>query len=579
LRTRVVVALWTLALAAAGGAISLVLTSDHEPHKLATIAIAAPAGLAFVAAGLVARVQRPGNRTGTLLLLVGFSWFLGALAESNHSLVFTLGLATNFVFLGFIVDLLLAFPSGRLESRVERSVAASMYLLVALYAASVPFSQFDDACDAGSGSCPENAVLIWSSDSVTRAIELAVPAAALGLIAIAIALLIRRWRRATPPLRRALAPVLATGGGLILLLAALALADLFLDSARVPNSLVDIALLAIPLSFLYGLLRTRLARAAAGQIAVEIGDEPAVTELEGAVRRALGDPSARLVLWRGGHDGYVDLEGASVDLPGAGDQQTATTIEHLGRPVAALIHDAALLEDPPVLRAVSSAAGLTLENVRLQTELHERLEELQASRARIVEAGDDERQRLERNLHDGAQQRLVSLSLGLRLAQGKLAVDPEGASELLSTASDELTLALKELRELARGIHPAVLTDRGLGPALESLADRTTISVELEAVPEARFPTRVEAAAFYVVSESLTNVAKYAEASAAKVRITTRNGHAIVEVSDDGIGGADEALGSGLRGLVDRVEALDGRLEIESEPGRGTRIKAVIPCE
>ena len=577
MRTRAVVALWTLALAAASGAISLVLTSDHEPHKLATIAIAAPAGLAFVAAGLVARVQRPGNRTGTLLLLVGFSWFLGSLAESNHSLIFTLGLATNFVFLGFVVHLLLAFPSGRLEGRAERNVAASMYALVALYAASVPFSQLDNACDTG--SCPENAVLIWSSDSVTHVIELAVPAAALGLIAIAIGLLIRRWRRATPPLRRALAPVLATGGGLIFLLAALAFADLFLGSARVPNSLVDVALLAIPLSFLFGLLRTRLARAAAGKIAVEIGDEPAMNELEDAVRRALRDPSARLVLWRGEHDGYVDLEGGSVDLPAVGDQQAVTAIEHLGRPVAALIHDSALLEDPPVLSAVSSAAGLTLENVRLQDELHERLEELHASRARIVEAGDDERRRLERNLHDGAQQRLVALSLALRLAQAKLGDDPGAASELLSAASGELTLALEELRELARGIHPAVLTDRGLGPALESLADRTTIAVELEALPEGRFPTRVEAAAFYVVSESLANVAKYAEASSARVRVTNGSGQAIVEVSDDGIGGADAARGSGLRGLVDRVEALDGRLEIESKPGRGTRIKAVIPCE
>jgi len=576
-RTRTVVALWTLALAAAGGAISLVLTSEHEPHKLATIAIAAPAGLAFVAAGLIARVQRPGNRTGTLLMLVGFSWFLGALAESNNSLVFTVGSATNIVFLGFVVHLLLAFPSGRLESRAEQVVAASMYVLVALNAASVPFFRFETVCNGA--PCPKNAVLIWSNEPVRNVIDVAVPVAALGLIAFAIVLLIRRWLRATPPLRRALTPVLATGSGLILVLAALALADILSEDPRVPGSLVDVALLAIPLSFLFGLLRTRLARAAASGIAVEIGDEPAMNELEHAVRRALRDPSARLVLWQEGSDGYVDLDGGSVDLPGAGSQQTVTAIEHLGRPVAALIHDSALLEDPPVLSAVSSAAGLTLENVRLQAKLHERLEELRASRARIVEAGDDERRRLERNLHDGAQQRLVSLSLALRLAQVKLGADPRAASELLSAASVELTLALEELRELARGIHPAVLTDRGLGPALESLADRTTISVELEALPVGRFPRRVEVAAFYVVSESLANVAKYAEASAAKVSVTNRNGHAIVEVSDDGIGGADASLGSGLRGLVDRVEALDGRLEIESELGRGTRIKAVIPCE
>jgi PAS domain S-box-containing protein len=202
-------------------------------------------------------------------------------------------------------------------------------------------------------------------------------------------------------------------------------------------------------------------------------------------------------------------------------------------------------------------------------------EELRASRARIVEAGDAERRRLERNLHDGAQQRLVSLSLALRLAQGKLAADPEGSGEILAKASGELSLALEELRELARGIHPAVLTDRGLAAALESLAERAPVAVELDGVPEERLPAPVEAAAFYVVSESLTNVAKYAQASLARVSVTRSNGRAVVEVRDDGVGGADPARGSGLRGLADRVEALDGRLEVTSSPGRGTHVKAV----
>ena len=204
-------------------------------------------------------------------------------------------------------------------------------------------------------------------------------------------------------------------------------------------------------------------------------------------------------------------------------------------------------------------------------------EELLASRARIVEAGDAERRRLERNLHDGAQQRLVSLSLSLRLAQARLKTDAQGADEILTGASVELALALEELRELARGIHPAVLTDRGLGPALESLADRTPLPITFDELPDDRLPAPIEAAAFYVVSEALTNVTKYADASSVNVRVAQENGNAIVEVSDDGVGGADPTSGSGLRGLSDRVAALEGRLAIVSPPGAGTRIRAEIP--
>jgi signal transduction histidine kinase len=204
--------------------------------------------------------------------------------------------------------------------------------------------------------------------------------------------------------------------------------------------------------------------------------------------------------------------------------------------------------------------------------------ELRRSRARLLEASDVERRRLERNLHDGAQQRLVSLSLMLRLAQARVESEPDQAEHLLGQASDELAQALEELRELARGIHPAVLSDRGLNAALEALISRTPLSVELELL-DGRLPEPVEAAAYYVVSEALANVAKYAEASSVAVSIASVNGHAVVEIADDGIGGADPAKGSGLRGLVDRVEALDGHLEVESPLGKGTRVRVEIPCE
>jgi PAS domain S-box-containing protein len=205
------------------------------------------------------------------------------------------------------------------------------------------------------------------------------------------------------------------------------------------------------------------------------------------------------------------------------------------------------------------------------------LDELRASRARIVEAGDSERRRLERNLHDGAQQRLVSLSLALRLAQARVASDPDGASEILAGAGRELAAALEELRELARGLHPAVLTDRGLSAAIDSLAERAALPVDVEVELEERLPSAVEVAAFYVVSEALTNVAKYAQAERALVRVVCENGCAIVDVRDDGAGGAELGAGSGLRGLADRVSALDGRLEIESTPGGGTLVRAIIP--
>jgi PAS domain S-box-containing protein len=204
--------------------------------------------------------------------------------------------------------------------------------------------------------------------------------------------------------------------------------------------------------------------------------------------------------------------------------------------------------------------------------------EIRASRARLVVAADDERKKLERNLHDGAQQRLVAISISLRLAQAKLESAPGDAATLIGSASEQLALALHELRELARGIHPAVLTDRGLAPALSALADRAPVPVTIESELDERLPSAVEAAAYYVVAESLTNVAKYAEATSVAIHLLRRDGHAVIEVRDDGVGGADPSRGSGLRGLADRVQALNGELGVESEIGAGTRVWAEIPC-
>jgi signal transduction histidine kinase len=225
-----------------------------------------------------------------------------------------------------------------------------------------------------------------------------------------------------------------------------------------------------------------------------------------------------------------------------------------------------------------TVAGLAQENRRLDAELQATIEELRASRARIVESADAARRRIERDLHDGAQQQIVSLALTLRLARAKLDDDPDATRELLDRAAGEAEVALHDLRELARGIHPAVLSDRGLDSALEALANRLPLPVEIGPTPAERLPEPVEAAAYFVVAEAMTNVAKYADATHASVQITRDNGAVVVEVSDDGVGGADPAKGSGLRGLADRVAALDGRLEVDSPSRSGTTVRAVIPC-
>jgi signal transduction histidine kinase len=293
---------------------------------------------------------------------------------------------------------------------------------------------------------------------------------------------------------------------------------------------------------------------------------------------ALEDPSLELVYWLPERNRYVDFRGRDYELPEDDPARAVHAVARDGQCVAAIIYDATLQEGGQHVRAVGAAASLALVNERLEAELRAKIEELRRSRERMLRIGLEERRRLERDLHDGAQQRLVSMALSIRMARARLNEDPLVADQLLATAGEELDSALGELRELARGIHPAVLTDRGLGTALETLANRAPVPVELAELPDERLPEAVELAAYFVVAEALTNVAKYAEASHATVEIARENGRLMVEVADDGVGGADPENGSGLRGLADRIAVLEGRLEIDSERGRGTTIRAQIPC-
>jgi signal transduction histidine kinase len=297
-----------------------------------------------------------------------------------------------------------------------------------------------------------------------------------------------------------------------------------------------------------------------------------------ALARTLGDPTLELALWLPDRDSYVDAEGRPFALPDRKSGRAVTILGPAEAPVAALVHDPVLLERRALLGAAAAAARLALENERLQAELRAQLGELRASRARIVTAGDEERRRLERDLHDGAQQRLLSLGLALHLAREQIGPDANGAAEILSEADDELRAALEELRELAHGIHPATLTEQGLAPALRTLAERSPVPVTIVDLPDERLPAPAEAAAYFLVSEALANVAKYARASRARVSVSRADGLVLVEVDDDGVGGADPSRGSGLRGLSDRVQALDGKLEVTSPAGSGTHLHAEIPC-
>jgi signal transduction histidine kinase len=266
-----------------------------------------------------------------------------------------------------------------------------------------------------------------------------------------------------------------------------------------------------------------------------------------------------------------------LDIDGLGRGRATTLIDRKGEHVAVLLHDPSLRDEPELLSGATAAAGIAIENGRLQAELRARLEELRGSRARVIDAGQKERQRLERNLHDGAQQRLIALSLELSLLEQRLEADPD-AIRRLDEARREIALSLEELRDVARGIHPAVLSGHGLQVALESIAARASIPVRLTVELKGRLHERLEVVAYYVVSESLANIAKHAHATGATVDVGREDGQMVVEVVDDGIGGADTERGSGLRGLADRVEALGGRLRIWTPRGGGTRLRAEIPC-
>jgi signal transduction histidine kinase len=565
-------AVWPAALAIAAGTAVLVLSSDVTDSPGLTAALTLLVGLSWSAIGLVQHLRRPANRLGSLMLLFGFVWIAGRWIYVNPSLLYTIGLFLGAVFFAVLGHVLLAFPGGRLEGRLARLLVTAGYLdtIVVVGVGNLFY-------DSGARD-PGNLALVDANAALADALKNVARGVGITLFVAVLIILAQRWRRATPRWRHSFGLVFWAGFAAALSSAISILSRAPYRSIGWVDAVSYVIVAAVPLALTLDLLRGTLGRGAVAELVVELRDTRAPGHLRDALARALHDPMLSLAYWLPEQRRYVDVEGRPVDLPPDRSDVTTTIVEREGRPVAALVHDATLRDEPELVQAVGAAAGLALENERLQADLRARLSELRASRARMVEATDAERRRLERNLHDGTQQRLVSISMALALAESKLTSDPDCARGILEEARSGLAAALQELRELSQGIHPAVLTERGLEPALRELVYLAPIPIELDVVRDERLPEPVEAAAYYVVAEALANVAKYASAGAVSVTVQRRDGIAVVEVADDGSGGADPAGGSGLRGLSDRIEALGGKLVLESPPGVGTRLTAEIPC-
>jgi signal transduction histidine kinase len=536
----------------------------------------------FLVTGFVAWYRRPGNRVGPLMLAAGLALLARQLRYSHDAALFTVFFLVGDLGYVIVAHSVLAYPSGRLTGRVESVLVKAGYVVAGLLPLVILALHDKDGRLRQFNPAPRRSLFVISGhDGLARFVQTTFLVALYGVFAaLFVLLVVRKLLLASPRLRKVMLP---------LLVAALAVAarGLFegvyvIHPAARPAAVSALfwwqsaAFVALPLALLWGLMRARLARAGVGDLVVEL-EHTSPAGLREVLAKALGDPTLELAFWLPERERYADADGALVELPEPG-RRAVTVLGPHEEPVAALIHDASLLEEPRLVQGVAAAARLSLENARLQAETQRQLTEVRESRQRIVAAADMERRRIERDLHDGAQQRLVALALELRGAQRRLGENPDPELERLLAASvAELQAAVGDLRELARGVHPAVLTEEGLAAALESLAARSPVPVTVDAA-ESRYPEQVEAAAYFVACEALANVVKHAQASSVVVRAEPDDGVLVLEVRDDGVGGATDADGSGLRGLADRVEAVGGRLAVESPPGGGTRVVAEIPC-
>jgi signal transduction histidine kinase len=563
-----------------------VWVSTHNPHPDARINLLVYApieilvGWTFLFVGLVAGRRRPDNRVGLLMSIFGLTWFIFLVQWILVPAPFFLAGALRGLYLAILAHLFIVYPRGTAAGRLEKGAIAGVYCWFAFTAFSnlLTFHARAENCDG----CMTNPFYISGTAWLNAPFGSISDYGTLATAMFVLAIFIWHWVKASTPARRAMNPA---AWAALPVFAALVAAQLFnvglisnqVQSVAKPVEWVTLAIL--PIGLLVGVLRTRLGRAAVSDLVVELSKLQMTGTLRDSLAKALGDPSVELALVL--PDGsYVDSGGRSMTLPVSGSGRAVTAIDAGGKPLAALIHDPAVdEEDPGLVEAAGSAARLALEKEQLQAEVRSSLEEVRASRVRIQQAADSERRRLERDIHDGAQQRLVALGVALRLARDRAAARGDQAlAGDLDGAAGQLKYALSELRDLAQGIHPAVLTRAGIGPALRVLAEASPIPVEINASPAERYSDDVEAAVYFVVSEALANAAKHSGAKRIDVSVRREDGSLLIDVRDDGSGGATPVNGSGLVGMTDRVAVLGGVVKVTSPPGAGTLVHAEIPC-
>jgi signal transduction histidine kinase len=535
-------------------------------------------GLLLQWTGLLAWRRAGTGRTGPLLYLAGVLWFIGSGVPEPFGWL-------TFPFRGLyepvLVAVVLGFPDGRITRSVDRALVGSLLIVFGIRCLLRNIG-FDPQGYFGPDAWTNPFLLFWNEDLWHTAEDAVIVVSGICGLALAV-VCITRWRRASGPARRTLTPVLISGLAIAPLLGWTALTTPVNSFGLwMPDPIVQIWLqftlrAVVPVAILVGIVRLGTARTALADLLLELDAGVPVGGLEAAMRRQLHDPSIRLLFPRDG-DRLVDSVGTPTNLEAMGPDDSVTRVDDAsGSAIAYIVHDRALGEDPEYLRAVGTAARLSLENERLQAEVRAQLLEVRELSTRLVEASDSERRRVERDLHDGAQQRLVTLALRLRLARDRTMAHDAALIGMLTEASMELEAALAELRELARGIHPASLVTSGLRGALTTLAERSAVPVTLHLAADGCGET-VNVTAYFVVAEALTNTARHAAATAIFVETELREGKLLVTVRDDGIGGASLASGNGLAGLRDRVVAVGGSLEVESPGGNGTTVRASVPC-
>ncbi len=577
-------------LAATGGA--AVLASIDQPADTAGLAamgraltVAVPIGV-----GLYLWWRDPKSRFGPLLTAVGFLWSLTTLAESGNAVVYSTGRVAGWVFEAAVIYLMLAFPTGRLPSRVDRrligvvtAVVALLFLPSALLVESYPAPSPYGGCDT---DCPANAFMLLDSqpafvDAVMRPAREILSALALAAVALR---LFQRLRRASPPMRRLLAPMLVVAFVRCIVMA-LAFAARALASPSSP--LLDGVLWAfaagLPLmaiAVVIGDLNSRLFIAdALRRLGTQIGAAPGSGNLRAAVAHTLQDPSLEVAYWTNGRRSWVDSAGATVQLPGAGSGRSVTEIRHEGGRVAALIHDPALEEESHLVEAVGMYAIVAFENQRLISRVEASTREVRESRARIIASADRERRRIERDLHDGAQQQLVALRIQLELMSETLEDDPARARRRLHTLGDDVEATLDSIRSLAHGVYPALLEARGLEGALRSAAGNVPIETTVLPDGTGRYSPEIESAVYFCCLEAMQNASKHAAGAHLVTVSLERAGRLRFEVRDDGCGFDPGAMadGAGLTNMRDRLAALGGELEVTSAPGEGTVVAGSVP--